>query len=400
MNKNNIPPPIEYQQFSEEDNRKRDPNALVCRTVKNFRINYKINAPGYKYYADWVKRGGYFSTQLETDLQIKILKAAMSNSTNHPMWEIQADNKTKEASSINYVEMPLFPIDIEKDILDDFTTVLVGKRRSGKSYTLRWMLYHLRHRFPFGIVITGTKLNNFWQQYVPEEFIFDIEDINEVMFHVFERQKFILKNGHLKIDPRMFIILDDVMADKYAIRFNISLSKCFTDGRHQCVSTFITCQDPKGIGPDLRENTDLCIIFRIVSGGRKEVVAKEWLGELPENMAKQFLHANTGYLDKDTGERFKELPETTDEELAEKIPQAIAVCHGRSTDNLQKIFKKSLAEEPPKYTLGKLSYYMAWITGDYKPIMGTDNRSRKVPKPRKEHVSIPKKNTTSSSSSD
>lgn len=125
----------------------------------------------------------------------------------------------------------------------------------------RWLMYHLRHRFPAGIVITGTKLNDFWAEVVPQEFIHDVEDIDAVLDRVYARQAFIIQNAHLGIDPRFFVILDDVLKEKYKVRFSKALSRAFTgihffqisvilhtntlDGRHYKVFTLITTQDPR-----------------------------------------------------------------------------------------------------------------------------------------------------------
>jgi len=40
---------------------------------------------------------------------------------------------------------------------------LFGKRRTGKTFSLRWLLYNAFRRCPFGVVFTNTKINGFWQ---------------------------------------------------------------------------------------------------------------------------------------------------------------------------------------------------------------------------------------------
>lgn len=352
----------------------KTPDSVRTVTINNIHINYRPNAPQYKLYNQWEKRGTYFSDQLESEIQKKIIAAAIKN-TKGQQFKIEGGNYENDTTLI---DLPMYPLDIEKDVLDDFTTVIIGRRRSGKTWVMRWMLYHLRHRFKFGIVITGTKLNNFWSQYVPEEFIFDIENIQECMDMVFARQTMLLQRPDLKIDPRMFLILDDVMGDKYKIRFSIALSKCFTNGRHYAISTFITCQDPKGVGPDLRENTDMCVLFRQYSGGRKKTVEEEWMSYLPKNMRQNFFWHNTGYFDPETAELFTEDYDTEDSKVAKMIPQAIAVCQGRGTDCLQKIFKKVIAEDPGVFALGDPKYYKACVTGNYTEIENTDSRWRKI----------------------
>ena len=53
------------------------------------------------------------------------------------------------------------------DILDA-TLVFVGKRRTGKSWAMRNIMYMLKDKFQGGVVISQTdELNKFWRQYVP-----------------------------------------------------------------------------------------------------------------------------------------------------------------------------------------------------------------------------------------
>jgi hypothetical protein len=40
---------------------------------------------------------------------------------------------------------------------------LFGKRRTGKSYTLRWWMFKCFRKIPFGCVFTNTSINGFWQ---------------------------------------------------------------------------------------------------------------------------------------------------------------------------------------------------------------------------------------------
>ncbi len=218
----------------------------------------------------------------------------------------------------------------------------------------------------------------------------------------------IISNPQLGIDPRMFIILDDVLQDKYRIRFSTALSNCWTNGRHLKISAFILLQDIKSIGPDLRENTDLAILFRVYEGGRKKVVYEEWLSYFDNNTTQRrkaqgtptprgkpkqgedlttvkadvahFFWKNTGLLDPKTGDMFEENLNTTDEDRGKMPPQAIAIVQGRTTDNLQLVFRKIVAEDPGPFCLGDPAYFKAAATGIYKPIYYTDKRHYKTKK--------------------
>jgi hypothetical protein len=399
----------------------RDLDGKRMRKVRmsNFDSTLKVGTPPYKFYKDWEKYKGWHSDQWTNEkfkLQRDMFRYAQQKSGNN----FYSINKQE---TVDITNMPLFPLDVEKDILDDFTVLMIGRRRSGKTWLSRWLMYHLRFRFPFGVVVTGTRLNNFWSQYVPEEFIHDIEDIGPVLDNIFARQTFLMSHPELGIDPRMFIILDDVMSDKYRVRFSKQLSECFTNGRHNMIFTLITSQDAKGVPPDLRENTDMCFLFRVYEGGRKKVVEEEWLSYIddvtgngtflspgslndkdkfnkrvsevkfalrrpgephynsrqPRNTQSSrkrkavadFFWKNTGLLNPKTCEAFEESATTTDQEMDEAIPQCISVLQARTTEDLQKVFKKAVSHDPGPFILGDKDYYKAAVTGDYGPVLNT-----------------------------
>lgn len=385
-------------------------------TLKNMDSKLKVGTLPYISYGDWKKQGGWQSDQWSKfPMQMR-------------MWD-QADKRSgdtffsmNEQSSFNVMDMPLYPLDVEKDIMDDFTCVFIGRRRSGKTFLSRWLMYHLRFRFPFGIVITGTKLNNFWSQYVPEEFIHEIDDISLVLDQVFARQIYIKSHPELGIDPRMFVILDDVLSDKYRIRFSVPLATIFTNGRHHNIFTLITLQDAKGIPPDLRENADLCVLFRVYEGGRQKIIKDEWLsyvhdvknnnsntlideekkdqdtaimtvlkkiddrptGGIKDKTATQlkFFWKNTGLMDKDKCENFMEGRNTTDTDREKAIPQAIAILQARTTEDLQEVFKRAVAEDPGPFILGDRDYYLSAQDGQYSRIMGTYHKFKRRGKRR------------------
>jgi len=331
--------------------KKKDNTDEKLSTVDDDDDEFK-RTPSYKDYKDFPD---YFSNQFKFPLQKKLVCK-------------QEFHDIADQSQI--LSMPLQPLDIEKDVLDDFTVVLIGRRRSGKTWCARFLMYHLRFRFPFGVVITGTKQNKFWSDYVPEEWIHDIEDMNEVLPLVFRRQAFLKDHPELEIDHRMFLILDDVLRDKYVIRFSKALSTCFTDGRHHDIMTLITVQDPRGIPPDLRENTDLALIFRIYQKGRKQIVCEDYLDYIDNKDDRmKFLWQHTGKIDKN-GKPLEE-ENLTEEEIEKGIPLALCVLQSRLTNNLQNIFKRMASEDPGEFTLGDPKYWKAALDGRWLQLVHT-----------------------------
>lgn len=72
------------------------------------------------------------------------------------------------------------------------SVILFGKRRTGKTFTLRDIMYHCFRDIPFGICMTGTSYNGFWQEYLPANLVF--QGLRpEMMQKIIERQKRIIK---------------------------------------------------------------------------------------------------------------------------------------------------------------------------------------------------------------
>ena len=199
---------------------------------------------------------------------------------------------------------------------------------------------------------------------------FDIEDIGPTLEAVYERQTILKEHPELGIDSRFFIILDDVMSDKYKIRFSKQLSKAFTDGRHYGIFTLITCQDPFGIGPDLRENADVVIVFRQNQQSRKEAISLNFMDAIIDKKVRpQFLWDHTRKIDPESGEilDYEELPEGEDDQKLEEkgIPCALVINQAKSTENFNQVFKFAIASEVDDFIMGSPEFWKAQKTGDW-----------------------------------
>ena len=125
---------------------------------------------------------------------------------------------------------------VPEDIKLDGTIVAVGKRRTGKSWVFRNLMYLMKDKFDAGIIISQTdELNKFWRQYVPSKYIYPKYQ-PEILDAVFKRQKKILNDPQLtdeqkdKIAP-FFILLDDVISDQ-RLKYDENLMELFVAGRH------------------------------------------------------------------------------------------------------------------------------------------------------------------------
>lgn len=174
--------------------------------------------------------------------------------------------------------------------------VLFGKRRTGKTFSLRWILYNCFRHISFGIVFTNTSINGFWQKYVPGFLVFQGLPLYQ-MDRLIARQKARIAKwkedhkGETEENPdayknaeelQAFVIFDDVISDRVAMQWNADINSFFVEGRHLCISVFITSQHIKGIGPMLRGNCDVVCLQPIFQKEARETIANLYAGFMPK----------------------------------------------------------------------------------------------------------------------
>jgi hypothetical protein len=153
-------------------------------------------------------------------------------------------------------------------ITDDSVVVFIGKRKTGKSWLLKNLLYYHRD-IPIATIISSTEsANKFYGDIVPSLFIHD-EISPALLDNVVKRQKIIRKQmdklkrrtGSCNIDPRALLVLDDCLHDKSWVNMQ-SIREIFLNGRHWKMFFMLTMQHPLGIPPSLRTNIDFVFISR------------------------------------------------------------------------------------------------------------------------------------------
>jgi hypothetical protein len=96
---------------------------------------------------------------------------------------------------------------------------------------------------------------------VPQRFIF--QGWRQDILDALKARQMRLISVYGREDPRTFafVIMDDVIADQSNVRgWNTTLNSFFTEGRHLNITVMITTQHVKGIGPMIRNNTDIAIV--------------------------------------------------------------------------------------------------------------------------------------------
>lgn len=164
------------------------------------------------------------------------------------------------------VEIQVSKFDLST-VPDDSVCVFIGKRRSGKSCTIRDLLYHKRY-LPMGKVVSGSEVANpFFSSFFPSSYI-TTEYSDRLLDNVLKRQEKIKQyaeeqrklNGR-EIDPRFVLVFDDCLHDESWKRKK-QIKNLFMNGRHFNILFLLSMHYVIGIPPGLRTNVDYVFIFR------------------------------------------------------------------------------------------------------------------------------------------
>lgn len=142
---------------------------------------------------------------------------------------------------------------------DDAVTLVIGRRRTGKSWIARDILFHKQH-LPVGIAMSGTEEGNgFYSNIIPDSFVYNKYD-PDTLRTVMVRQKKLVHANHPF--PNAFVILDDCAYDRKIFLGDTPLREMFMNGRHWKLFTLITLQWVMDMPPDLRQNIDYVIVLK------------------------------------------------------------------------------------------------------------------------------------------
>jgi hypothetical protein len=227
----------------------------------------------------------------------------------------------------------------------DGTVVAVGKRRTGKSWVFRNLMYLMKDKIPAGIVISQTdELNKFWRQYIPAKYIYNRYE-PEILDQVFARQKQILNDNSLteaQKDKRapFFVLLDDVISDQ-RLKYDSNLMELFVAGRHYRLFVLITTQYAKAITPTLRGNTDYCFMMKCIQSRQREALWEDFGDFLTKDAFAQILDAYT-----------------EDNEVL-----VIDTCPEHTVNPLEMLYWWK-AVDPGKFKMGDQAYWQAAMGGE------------------------------------
>lgn len=145
-----------------------------------------------------------------------------------------------------------------KQIKDDATVMIVGKRGVGKSTIMKHILYSKRH-LPFGIACSGTEEGNgAFGQFMPSLFVYPDYDSKAIQ-RAIDRQRKLSKTPQ-GCSPS-FIVLDDCMYEPGILK-KPEMRQLFLNGRHFKFFTAVTAQFVGDVPPAIRVNIDYLFICR------------------------------------------------------------------------------------------------------------------------------------------
>lgn len=177
-----------------------------------------------------------------------------------------------------------------KSLASDAVILIVGKRRSGKSWLIRDIMYHFKN-IPKGVVFSGTdESSQFFTDFIPDSFIHNSYKGPIVENMLLKQKKKIRKNKLEKIaldtdgktkKNNVFIIMDDVLDDAQAWKKEKSLKSIFFNGRHMNIFYILAIQDVMGIPQPLRQQADYVFLYGNPSQKRRKVFYEEFCSYVP-----------------------------------------------------------------------------------------------------------------------
>lgn len=180
-----------------------------------------------------------------------------------------------------------------RKMLPDSVSLLLGKRRTGKSVLQQDLVYHMRHTISDILVISETDgSSNSWRRHVHKRFVKDyfssphlaaVYREQKTRWAAYKRRLRHAKRNGLKTKektPILAIVIDDMASDPTLHR-DAAITKVYTNGRHHGIMLVHALQYSKTMLPVRRGNADYVFVFRESSLVRKRMIYEEWFGMFP-----------------------------------------------------------------------------------------------------------------------
>lgn len=182
------------------------------------------------------------------------------------------------------------------DIPLDCFVIEYGKRRTGKSFFTRKFFSLQAGKYYVVTVHTRTKMNGFFQKFVDPDFIY--KGYNEqAMSRLFDKQEMLVGMQYSGVIPERAGIysmtwFDDVLSEK-SLRYQPSLIRAATEGRHYKMCVGINTQHGTALPPSIRGNADIVVIFTQLHMKTKEMLVDEYFSNLNKRTAMELIDLYT-----------------------------------------------------------------------------------------------------------
>lgn len=161
---------------------------------------------------------------------------------------------------------------------------IYGKKKTGKTVFIRYLLYHMRQYYPWAWCFTKTKVNMTYQRVMPDKFVFDNYS-NEMLQKVCGRQlaarDFFMKQPK-RFNPRAILIWDDCLGKE--LLWNQFINAYYYISRHLLTLNIMSAQHVFGTPPAIRTNTDYAVLFNTDYANAIDEIWKDFACKMPKEM--------------------------------------------------------------------------------------------------------------------
>lgn len=211
-------------------------------------------------------------TEEEIQTQIELRERSKQIEDSLPTFSAEA---VKEAvPDDSKIRLPVFN---PESIGPDNSIIFYGKRRTGKSHLIRYLLSIVGGQYCFIWVFSKTAFSGFYQNILGEGgsgFVYQDFDPT-VLEQVLNRGSYKKYCDECGAPESHLVILDDIINDKFW--FSDTVKRLFTFGRHYNIAVWLTTQHPTAVHPSARGNADLVFVFRLWNRKHFQLIKNEYV---------------------------------------------------------------------------------------------------------------------------
>jgi hypothetical protein len=165
--------------------------------------------------------------------------------------------------------------------------IVIGKRNTGKSTLIKYILYYIRNVVPMIIAMSGTeRTNNFYKKILPEMLVYEEVDSNKFQpildRQIQLREKILNKKSKYKnTNPNIALVLDDCV-DRTDWTKDDAINFFTTNGRHAALTFIVVTQESKKLPPSMRTNADYIFISKTNGFTERKKIRDDYLGMISD----------------------------------------------------------------------------------------------------------------------